>query len=30
MILSGDQLYSMDFRQMLRTHRESNATRPWR
>ena len=25
LILSGDQLYSMDFRQMLRTHRESNA-----
>jgi glucose-1-phosphate adenylyltransferase len=25
MILSGDQLYSMDFRQMLRTHRESGA-----
>jgi len=25
MILSGDQLYSMDFRQMLRTHRDSNA-----
>ena len=25
MVLSGDQLYSMDFRQMLRTHRESEA-----
>jgi glucose-1-phosphate adenylyltransferase len=25
MVLSGDQLYSMDFRQMLRTHRESGA-----
>jgi glucose-1-phosphate adenylyltransferase len=25
LILSGDQLYSMDFRQMLRTHRESGA-----
>jgi glucose-1-phosphate adenylyltransferase len=25
MILSGDQLYSMDFRQMLRTHRDSGA-----
>jgi glucose-1-phosphate adenylyltransferase len=25
MILSGDQLYSMDFRAMLRTHRESGA-----
>ena len=25
MILSGDQLYSMDFKQMLRTHRESGA-----
>ena len=25
MILSGDQLYSMDFRQMLQTHRESKA-----
>jgi len=25
MILSGDQLYKMDFRQMLRTHRESGA-----
>jgi glucose-1-phosphate adenylyltransferase len=25
LILSGDQLYSMDYRQMLRTHRESGA-----
>jgi glucose-1-phosphate adenylyltransferase len=25
LILSGDQLYQMDYRQMLRTHRESNA-----
>jgi glucose-1-phosphate adenylyltransferase len=25
MVLSGDQLYSMDFREMLRTHRESGA-----
>src|SRR4051812_7521791 len=25
MILSGDQLYRMDFRQLLRTHRESKA-----
>ncbi len=25
MILSGDQLYSMDYRQMLKTHRESGA-----
>jgi glucose-1-phosphate adenylyltransferase len=25
MILSGDQLYSMDFRRMLRTHRDANA-----
>jgi glucose-1-phosphate adenylyltransferase len=25
MVLSGDQLYSMDFRKMLRTHRESGA-----
>jgi glucose-1-phosphate adenylyltransferase len=25
MVLSGDQLYSMDFRQMLRTHRDSGA-----